>query len=100
MKNQQILNRPGGANGRTPDGWGEDQESVSLAGADSPSTHESVPRSAFTVKEVAESLHVTERFLRTQIADKKIKIAKLGRCVRIPAFELERIAAEGLETQP
>ncbi|MEN6370910.1 MAG: hypothetical protein ABFD64_02765 [Armatimonadota bacterium] len=49
MKKQQILNRPGGANGRTPDGWGEDKEVVTLAGAASQSTHESVPRSAFTV---------------------------------------------------
>ncbi len=49
MKDQQILNRPGGANGMTPDGWGEDKEVVILAGAASHPITASVPRTAYTV---------------------------------------------------
>lgn len=91
----QFEQRPGGATGRMPNGGGEDKEVVTLAGAASQSTLESVPRSAYTVKEVAYSLKVTERFIREQIATKKIKTFRLGRCVRISTSELERLVSGG-----
>jgi excisionase family DNA binding protein len=45
----------------------------------------------YTVKQAAKRLQVSERFLRRLKADGRLKVVRLGRAVRVPAQELERL---------
>lgn len=49
-----------------------------------------------TVKETAEALTVKPKTIWTWIALRRITTIRLGRCVRVPASECERLLAEGL----
>ena len=55
-------------------------------------TRASVPRAAFSVKEVATSLGVTERFVYDLIATQQINSFKLGGRRLVSAAELERLS--------
>lgn len=49
-----------------------------------------------TVKGTAEALTLKPKTIWTWIALRKLATYKIGRCVRIPATEVERILTEGL----
>lgn len=48
-----------------------------------------------TVRETAEALGLRESTCRAWIAQRRIGIVRLGRAVRIPLEEVERLIAEG-----
>lgn len=58
-----------------------------------------VPRAAYNVEEVAESLSLSARFVRELLATGKIRSFKIGRRRLVSAGELERIVQEGIECQ-
>lgn len=49
-----------------------------------------------TVQQTAEALTLKPKTIWTWIALRKLATHKIGRCVRVPATEVERILAEGL----
>lgn len=51
----------------------------------------SVARRAFTVDEVSKMLAVSKRSLWRQIAQKHIKVFRIGRCVRVPETEVNKL---------
>lgn len=48
-----------------------------------------------TIREVAEELGLAMVTVRTWLAQRRLEYVKLGRCVRIPQSEVERIVAQG-----
>ncbi len=48
-----------------------------------------------TVSEFAQALGVTQACCRRWLLDRKIASVKVGRLIRIPAVEVERIVQEG-----
>jgi excisionase family DNA binding protein len=56
-----------------------------------------IRKKPYQVPEFAGELDVTPACIRRWILEKKISYYKIGRCVRIPASELERLLAEGLK---
>ena len=50
-----------------------------------------------TVKEVAQELQLSERYIHLLIKQGKIASVKYGRTRRIPESELERIKTEGIK---
>ncbi len=48
-----------------------------------------------TVRQAAERLGLRDSTLRAWIAQRRIGIVRLGRAVRIPLEEIERLVAEG-----
>jgi len=48
------------------------------------------------VSEFAKALNVTEACIRKWILEKRIVVVHIGRLVRIPASECERLISEGL----
>jgi excisionase family DNA binding protein len=50
-----------------------------------------------TLSEFADALCISRALARKWAKLGKIKIVRLGRCVRIPADELERVIREGVE---
>lgn len=48
-----------------------------------------------TVRQAAERLGLRDSTLRAWIAQRRIGIVRLGRAVRIPLEEIERLIAEG-----
>ncbi len=48
-----------------------------------------------TVRQAAERLGLRDSTLRAWIAQRRIGIVRLGRAVRIPVEEIERLVAEG-----
>ncbi len=53
------------------------------------------PKPPFSTDSVAELLGVSKRTIERRIADGSIRALKLGRVVRIPASELERLLSGG-----
>jgi excisionase family DNA binding protein len=49
-----------------------------------------------TIQDFASSLQVTTACVRRWITERKIATIKLGRLVRIPATEIDRLVATGL----
>jgi excisionase family DNA binding protein len=49
-----------------------------------------------TMKRAAARLQVSERFLRRLARSGHLKVVRIGRAVRIPAAELERLCREGV----
>jgi excisionase family DNA binding protein len=49
----------------------------------------------FTIRQAARQLQVSEKFLRTLQSKGRLRVVHLGRAVRIPEQEIERIAREG-----
>ena len=48
------------------------------------------------IAQFAEPLEVTQSCVRRWILERKITVVKVGRLVRIPSSELDRLLAEGL----
>jgi excisionase family DNA binding protein len=48
-----------------------------------------------TIPEFAEHLRVTVAMVRRMVLEKRVSIIKIGRLVRVPHSELERLIAEG-----
>jgi len=51
----------------------------------------------FTVAQAAEVLSWSELSLRKLIVDGKLKVIRLGRSVRIPSTELDRLTTRGTD---
>jgi excisionase family DNA binding protein len=49
-----------------------------------------------TIQDFAGALHVTSACVRRWITERKITTVKLGRLVRIPAAEIDRLVQEGM----
>jgi excisionase family DNA binding protein len=49
-----------------------------------------------TLKDAAEELGLAQVTLRTWAAGRKIAVVRLGRAVRIPVAEIERLISDGL----
>jgi excisionase family DNA binding protein len=49
----------------------------------------------FTVKQAAEELNVSEHTIRSWITQRKLGHVRLGRAVRVPALELQRLLDRG-----
>jgi excisionase family DNA binding protein len=49
-----------------------------------------------SVSQIAERLGVTEACIRRWILERKIATVKLGRLIRIPSAEVERLISSGL----
>ena len=56
---------------------------------------EQAARCMLTTEEAAHELGVKESTVRAWIARRRLGFVKLGRCVRIPRSELERIVRQG-----
>lgn len=56
-------------------------------------------RLTFTIQEVAEALSVSPALIRKWQKFQKIRVVKLGRCVRIPVAELNRLAQGGVTNE-
>ncbi len=54
------------------------------------------PGRLMKVSEFAKALNVTEACIRKWILEKRIVVVHIGRLVRIPASECERLISEGL----
>ena len=52
------------------------------------------------VNEFADALGVTRSCIRRWILERRISVIKLGRLVRIPVSEADRLMTEGLRTGP
>jgi excisionase family DNA binding protein len=50
----------------------------------------------FTVQEAADALRIKPATVRAHLLRRQLTYVKVGRCVRIPAAEIERILREGL----
>jgi excisionase family DNA binding protein len=50
-------------------------------------------RLAYTIREAAEAIALSERTIWQAIQDGRLKATKIGRAVRIPTAELERFVA-------
>lgn len=57
-----------------------------------------VPRLALTVKEAAESIGVSARTIYEEAAAGRLRVARIGRCLRVPMDALE--AYLGASTTP
>ena len=55
-----------------------------------------VPPAAYSVREVARSLRVTEVRVRREIHEGRLRALRVGRLLRVPAPELERYLEEAL----
>jgi excisionase family DNA binding protein len=53
-------------------------------------------KKTFTKKQFAVALEVSEGLVNKWIRTGKVRVIYLGRCVRIPADELERVLAGGV----
>jgi len=53
-------------------------------------------KNLLTVVDFAAGLHVTVACVRRWLLERKIVSVKIGRLVRIPSSELDRLVAEGL----
>lgn len=53
------------------------------------------PRSLLSTKEAAEALGLRPATLRSWMAQRRIEVVHLGRSVRIPITEIERLIGEG-----
>lgn len=53
------------------------------------------PKTLLSVKEFSEALGTTEACTRRWLLERKISYTKLGRLVRIPADEIDRLVSEG-----
>jgi excisionase family DNA binding protein len=53
-------------------------------------------KSLMTVRQFAEALNVTPACIRRWVLERKIATVRLGRLVRIPAPEVERLVGSGL----
>jgi excisionase family DNA binding protein len=51
-------------------------------------------RKPLTIRETAESLNLSQPTIRAWVARRKIGVIRLGRSVRIPATEIERLLSE------
>lgn len=49
----------------------------------------------FTIKRAARRLQVSEKFLRRLQRSGRLKVVQLGRAVRVPQSELERLSLRG-----
>jgi excisionase family DNA binding protein len=47
------------------------------------------------MREVATRLHVSEQMVSKMIADGRLHAVRIGRAVRVPVAEVERVAREG-----
>jgi excisionase family DNA binding protein len=61
---------------------------------------ESTTKRLMKVDEFAESLNVTRSCVRRWVLERRVKVIKLGRLVRIPASEVDRLMTGGLCTGP
>jgi excisionase family DNA binding protein len=52
---------------------------------------------AFTRKQVASKFQVSESVINKWIREGKVRVIKLGRCVRISAAELQRVLQGGIQ---
>lgn len=59
-------------------------------------TPASAPRPAYETREVADLLKITDRTVRQYIADGKIRAVRVGKWIRIPADEVDRLMVEGV----
>jgi excisionase family DNA binding protein len=50
----------------------------------------------FTIRDAATALSVSRDFLRRLQRKKRIHVVRLGRAVRVPAAEVERLMREGV----
>ena len=50
----------------------------------------------FTLREAADKLSVSREFLKRAYRAGRLRIVRLGRAVRVPAQEVERVVREGL----
>jgi excisionase family DNA binding protein len=50
----------------------------------------------YTLRRAAARLDVSERFLRRLYASGRLRVVRLGRAVRIPQQEVERVGREGV----
>lgn len=57
---------------------------------------DSKPKTLLTVPQFSEILGVTPACIRRWILEQKVTTVKLGRLIRIPASEVERLVASGL----
>ena len=55
----------------------------------------SLEHTLLSVSQIAERLGVTEACIRRWILERKITTVKLGRLIRIPSAELERLVSSG-----
>ena len=49
-----------------------------------------------TVRQTAAALNVSEAMVRTLIARRRVSFVRIGRCVRVPSAEIQRILDCGL----
>jgi excisionase family DNA binding protein len=48
-----------------------------------------------TVREAAEALNLSQPTIRTWLAQRRISFIQLGRAIRIPASEIDRLLSQG-----
>lgn len=53
------------------------------------------PTDLLTVQDFASALQVTKACVRRWISERKITIVKIGRLVRIPADEIDKLVSKG-----
>lgn len=61
-----------------------------------PPASASIAKAALTVKEAAEVLSVSLAGMRLRIARREISVVRLGRLIRVPKTELDRLLSENL----
>lgn len=49
-----------------------------------------------TIKSLKRELNLSERFIRKLIAERRIRVLRFGRTVRIPDEEIDRLKREGI----
>jgi excisionase family DNA binding protein len=65
-------------------------------GMESPVTQIRRSPSSYTVREAGIALSVSIHTIRSWIARRRIAYVRLGRCIRVPVSEVERLLADGL----
>jgi excisionase family DNA binding protein len=53
-------------------------------------------KSPRTVRQFAEELNLSQPTVRAWLAGRKISYVRLGRSIRIPAWEIDRLLSEGM----